>query len=1325
VDLSALRQITAAVGTQLMVQAAAAVPGWTLRRLRRSAEGTALMAVVADSVRSAFAEACPDSADAEWTDSVAREWASAFTEDVCAALIAGLGNPSAATRFQTAVFDALEDAGADIDELGRFFDMEEFVCVLPQRLYQNLLQIAVAPDSPLRAMVGALLAQREAASSPGLVVEASPRVFRKDMTALLTIIKANALAVGLPRYLPPEIDVLHFTTQVRVREGMRREPSAQSADDDAETEAESVAGGPAGRPVLDWLSFAGHANRIVVLADPGMGKSWLLRRETVLLAQAALDALQAGVGAEEIVIPIPLRCDELAETTAPTLADAAAEYLGQRYGVPDRSRLQLRRLVADGRIMLLLDALDELPDKPTRSRFDRLLSGWAADPRASFRVTSRIAGYTNIPAPPATFSVVELLPFTRTDVASVVSTWGLRADLTERVRTQIKDPSLATMARIPLLTALLCAAAESDAEELPAYQAGIYERVLRRFLAQENRWPQTAEAEATEIDQLIGLLAPIAFHFAAQPEGWTDRMKASQIMAVMRSVGPTFTELGRDPAAILRDLSVRAGVLTPAGGQHAGRNPPYLFLHRTFAEYLTAWHLASLPRGEWLRIVDEHLWFDPDWRPTLGLLGAAFVQQGRPAEAVVLIRHLLDQPRDPFNLALFRAMVVFHELPGQDQVPEDLVDDLCSRFIGLLDRAAERKAAAATLGYYIGRLPWRFIELLMARLDDDSTGVTARILANSRDARVTARLVDLLDAPQDQAGVYDALSAQDEDSFARALLERFDNPRLCYRAAVALRDYTTAAITDLMLDRARSPHPRVRYHAVVLLRNRDDPRVAELLRGLCSDPDPDVRLATISALAGHPWGLASTDPRVGDAAADAIQPLLDDPDPLVRFMALNAVVSADRRGLHEILNYAQHPEAEIRARAAVELRSYPESAVARTALLALIAAPEPTVRGAAATSLAAQAGDQVADVLFGLLDDEMCAAAAYRGLRDHDSPVVIQRILSSITPESDETRLIAAMSALSGMTSTTAADALVRYMSHENELVRYAAAGALDEHPGAAATAALLNALTDQSILVRQRAVQSLRGVSANPEVAAALREMLTDPSSQVRAAAIDAANLSEGPAHLLSDVLACLSDGSEEVTTAAVRALRNSAASATLAGLANLAEFPDEPTLTALYEAAWELTDNGYRGLAAAQRSLVFAGMSRLTGHVMSLVSPPAQEPAEEMSDSGYLDTDIVILLQGKNLYAEPVYSYVQLTGRSLRRMFTAMKIGMNFKPADFGAILNSGTGVPSLEIRQEMHDKYNMIDVPGGGSLSDGPTTFGTELSPDLVDPGTDDMT
>jgi HEAT repeat protein len=1322
-DLSALRQITAAVGTQLMVQVAAAVPGWTVRRLRRSAEGAGLMAVVADSVRSAFGEACTDSADAEWTDAVAREWASAFTEEVCAALIAGLGSPSAAAGFQTAALDALEDAGADLDELGCVFDLEEFVCILPERLYENLLRIAVAPDSPLRAVVGALLKQREAASSPGLVVEASPRVFRKDMVALLTIIKANALAVGLPRYIPPETDVLHFTTRVRVREGMRHEPHGQSADDDAETEAESVPGGQAAaRAVLDWSAFAERADRIVVLADPGMGKSWLLRRETVRLAQAALDVLQAGVSTEEIVIPVPMRCDELAEATAATLADAASDCLNERYGVPGRSRLPLRRLIADGRITLLLDALDELPDKATRRRFDALLSPWAADPRASFRVTSRIAGYTNIPAPPASFSVVELLPFTRTDVASVVSTWGLRPDLTERVRAHIKDPSLAKMARIPLLTALLCAAAESDAEQLPAYQAGIYERVLRRFLAQENRWPQTPEAEATEIDQLIGLLAPIAFHFAAQPEGWTDRMPAGQIIAVMRSVGPTFSELGRDAGAILRDLSVRAGVLTPAGVQHAGRNPPYLFLHRTFAEYLTAWHVASLPRDEWLRIVDEHLWFDPDWRPTLGLLGSVFVQQGRPAEAIVLIRHLLDQPRDPFNLALFRAVVVFHELPDQDRVPADLVDELCGRFIGLLDCEAERKAAASTLGYYISRLPWRFIELLMARLDDDPAGVTARILANSRDPRVTARLIDLLDAPQDRAAVYDALAAQDEDLFARALLERFDNPRLCYRAAVTLKDYTTAAITDRMLERARSPHPRVRYHAVLLLRNRDDPRVAGLLRDLCSDSDPEVRLAAISALVSHPSGLASADPGAADASAEAIRPRLRDPDPLVRFMALNAVVSAERRGLAEILAYAQDTEPEIRARAAVELRSYPESDEARTALLSLIT--DPAASGAAAISLGAQAGDEITDALFGLIDDETFAAAAYHGLRDRDSHVVTDRILDSISPESGEKRLIAALSALGGMTTPAATEALLRYRSHESELVRYAAVGALAGHHGADTTVALVNALADQSILVRQRAVQSLRGVTANADITTALREMLSDPSSQVRAAAVEVADLSEAPAHLLPDVLARLADESDEVRTAVVRALRNSTGPATLISLADLAQFPDSATLTALYEAAWELTDNGYRPLQAPERSQVFAGMSHLTEHVMALASATARGPAEEVSESGYLDTDIVILLQGTNLYDEPIYSYLQLTGRSLRRLFTAMQMGMNFKPVDFGTILHSGTGVPSLELRQEMQDKHNMLDVPGG-SLSDRAVTFGTELLPDIVDPGTDGMT
>jgi hypothetical protein len=77
------------------------------------------------------------------------------------------------------------------------------------------------------------------------------------------------------------------------------------------------------------------------------------------------------------------------------------------------------------------------------------------------------------------------------------------------------------------------------------------------------------------------------------------------------------------------------------------------------------------------------------------------------------------------------------------------------------------------------------------------------------------------------------------------------------------------------------------------------------------------------------------------------------------------------------------------------------------------------------------------------------------------------------------------------------------------------------------------------------------------------------------------------------------------------------------------------------------------------------------------------------------YLDTEIVILLQGTNLFGNPVYSYLKLLGKALKEMFTKMQRGENFKPSDFGTVLAAGTGYPSEEVRKEMKDEYNLIDV------------------------------
>ena len=89
------------------------------------------------------------------------------------------------------------------------------------------------------------------------------------------------------------------------------------------------------------------------------------------------------------------------------------------------------------------------------------------------------------------------------------------------------------------------------------------------------------------------------------------------------------------------------------------------------------------------------------------------------------------------------------------------------------------------------------------------------------------------------------------------------------------------------------------------------------------------------------------------------------------------------------------------------------------------------------------------------------------------------------------------------------------------------------------------------------------------------------------------------------------------------------------------------------------------------------------------------------DLVDDRFLDVEIVLLMQGTNLFGDEIYSYVELTGRNVKEMFAKMQAGENFKPSDFGKVLVAGRGEPPPEVREEMRQTYNMIDVPMPGRV------------------------
>jgi len=83
------------------------------------------------------------------------------------------------------------------------------------------------------------------------------------------------------------------------------------------------------------------------------------------------------------------------------------------------------------------------------------------------------------------------------------------------------------------------------------------------------------------------------------------------------------------------------------------------------------------------------------------------------------------------------------------------------------------------------------------------------------------------------------------------------------------------------------------------------------------------------------------------------------------------------------------------------------------------------------------------------------------------------------------------------------------------------------------------------------------------------------------------------------------------------------------------------------------------------------------------------------DLVSDDYLDAEVVVLLEGENLFFDHLYCYLQITCLNLKEIFRKIQAGENFKPADFGTVIASGRGTPSPEVRAEMHNEYNIIDV------------------------------
>ncbi|CCI03388.1 HEAT repeat domain-containing protein [Microcystis aeruginosa] len=439
---------------------------------------------------------------------------------------------------------------------------------------------------------------------------------------------------------------------------------------------------------VDWEEAKDKHNKMMILGDPGMGKSTLLRMEALKIAREELGKLGVNtpqpflnnrekVKVKDVILPLYFRLSELANK----LAEKNDDIINIISQLIDKS-FQIESIVKEkleqGKCVLFLDALDEVSSIQLHE-LNTKLKNFLDNSPCKIYLTSRIVGYSG------KFSKevkeVEIVPFTDQKTAEYIKTWFVNAEgylendlvsadgLIEELKNK---PQIQGLAQNPLLLSLICSLYQTQDLILPAKRNEVYRQAVDYMLRDwvENR--KLVSVSGGKRIAKIRLLEIVAYELSCREEEIfifqeEDFFNVLERYLRHEEVSTIFQQSNSDELMI--ELCEEDGIIQ----KFHEKGDQYLFLHRTFQEYFTACYLYQRIRKnqeDGIALVKAHFW-DHDWHETIILLA------GMMSDASLLLEAILQEKDDIFATLLILASNCLAESKNiQDSLINQIVDKL-------------------------------------------------------------------------------------------------------------------------------------------------------------------------------------------------------------------------------------------------------------------------------------------------------------------------------------------------------------------------------------------------------------------------------------------------------------------------------------------------------------------------------------------------------------------------------------------------------------------------------------------------------------------------